>query len=132
MEVCENCGKVIGLKETPCLYKTRVVCEPCHTALVVETAGIIVKPKAEIVPPQIVKRVIHDGPKCQLCGSLMTRTKQGSGGIGLFLLGLLVILLIPFLGVLIGGILIVVSIVRACSGRMVLKCQGCGAIVPCA
>jgi hypothetical protein len=34
METCENCGKVIGLKETPYLYKTRVVCEPCHKKIV--------------------------------------------------------------------------------------------------
>ena len=33
METCENCGKVIGLEETACLYKTRVVCSPCNKTL---------------------------------------------------------------------------------------------------
>lgn len=33
METCENCGKVIGLDETACLFKTRVVCPPCHKTL---------------------------------------------------------------------------------------------------
>lgn len=33
METCENCGKVIGVDETACLYKTRVVCEVCNESL---------------------------------------------------------------------------------------------------
>jgi hypothetical protein len=136
MEVCENCGKVIGLKETTCLYKTRVVCEPCHTELVVGTAGIMVKPKTEIVQANVVVPTgMYLGPQCQLCGHPMIPTAVGTHAllhliamICLFFFGLGIMFVLPVIGWLVGGTLVVVSLVKSNHRRKILMCRNCGAI----
>jgi hypothetical protein len=136
MEVCENCGKSMEQAETPYLYKERIVCRPCHTTLssfsnpIVPTPKPIVvaeKPKVKIIGPKDV----YIRPKCQLCGCLMERVTHGKGSIGLFVLGFIVTA-IPFVGLIVGPVLMIVAVVRACSHKTVLKCTGCGALVPCA
>jgi hypothetical protein len=132
MLTCENCGKQIEDGDKPMLYRERVVCSPCYRAYVPQPIVVVEKPKVKIIKPEEV----YVRPKCQLCGCLMERTTHGKSGFGVFILGLLVLIFLsviePVLGILIGGTLIIVSLVRACGKKPVLKCSGCGALVPCA
>lgn len=141
MEICENCGKVIGLKETTCLYQQKVVCEPCHTKLVMIDSGIqpkveiVVAQKSQIVQKSKVKRVEYRGPTCQYCGGPMKKTSTGTDPVLhliaafiLFCFGIFLIVVFPVFGWLIGGTIVVMSLVKGSGYKKVLKCRECGAL----
>lgn len=127
MLTCENCGGKIEGDNKPMVYRDRVVCPPCYRAYNPQPIVVAEKPKVKIIKPEDV----YVRPKCNLCGCLMERTTHGKGSIGLFFLGLFVTI-VPIIGVFIGTILMIVAVVRACSRKSVLKCTGCGALIPCA
>lgn len=141
MEVCENCGRNIGKLETAHIHDDHIVCSECVSRLRMTDIQQIPSPivpverKTQIVAvaPPVVRP--YSGPVCQLCGGELKKTSTGTdpvlhlfAALILFCFGIFLIIIFPVIGWLIGGTLVVYSLVKGSGYKKIFKCRNCGAI----
>ena len=69
---------------------------------------------------------------CQLCGGPVTKAKIGGKSLlfslAMFITGLIVFILIPVIGWVVGGAMMIVALFRGAHSKRVLRCKSCKAI----
>jgi len=80
----------------------------------------------------VAERVIVGGMICKLCGGPVTKAKVGSKSLlfslAMFITGLIIFILIPVIGWVLGGVMMIVALLRGGSSKRVLRCRSCKAI----
>ncbi len=69
---------------------------------------------------------------CNLCDGELRKTKVGSKSLlfslAMFVTGLIIFILIPVIGWVLGGVMMIVALLRGGSSKRVLRCRSCKAI----